>query len=105
MSKFVKPFLLIVAFLFAMNIFAQNKSMSDKLSNALKYGQNKQYSEAIKIASESVCVDSLAYGVNHQYIMMDHFYLGVLYKTTSNYISAIEHAVKALEIHKPQIRN
>lgn len=79
--------------------------MSDKLSNALKYGQNKQYSEAIKIASESVCVDSLAYGVNHQYIMMDHFYLGVLYKTTSNYISAIEHAVKALEIHKPQIRN
>ena len=54
MNRLAKFYVLIIVSLFAMDLFAQNKTVSDMLSSAIDYGKKNQYSEAIKVASEAV---------------------------------------------------
>ena len=92
---------IIIAILFCFNIaIAQDTIVSNTLKEAICLSDSGNYSAAIKKALDALYRDSINKGGNHPYVIMDDYYLSVLYRKQKDYDKTIQHGKQALEKHK-----
>ena len=93
--------IVIMAILFYFNIaIAQHAIVSNTLKEAICLSNSGNYSAAITKAIDALYRDSLNEGENHPYVIMDYYYLSVLYKELEDYNKTIQYGKCALEKHK-----